>query len=148
MDTSPPAMPIIIGDGLSFCGRALSEEELALIRQITREYANLALTELAATLCELLGWQRPNGGLKTRELHKRGWLPWLPAPQPRVRRPERVKKVAEPRRHAFALSSRQTSPPIRTPLPDPISHSSQREKLPPKPSKIGEVFSKKRGVPG
>jgi hypothetical protein len=59
-------MPITIGDGLAFCGRALTQE-LALIRQITREHANLALTELAATVCELLGWQRPNGGLKTRE---------------------------------------------------------------------------------
>jgi len=124
VDTSPPAMPIIIGDGLSFCGRALSEEELALIRQITREYANLALTELAATLCELLGWQRPNGGLKTREcylflreLHKRGWLPWLPAPQPRVRRPERVKKVAEPGAPPAVLSGELgTYRPIRLQL--------------------------------
>jgi hypothetical protein len=96
-------MPITIGEGLSFCGRALSEEELALIRQITREFANLALTELASTVAELLGWQRPNGGLKTREcylflreLHKRGWLPWLPAPQPRRRRQDRVKPIAEP----------------------------------------------------
>ena len=45
-------MPIVIGEGLSFCGRALTPEELALIRQITGEYANLALTELAATVCE------------------------------------------------------------------------------------------------
>jgi hypothetical protein len=95
-------MPITIGDGLAFCGRALTQEELALIRQITREYASLALTELAATVCELLGWQRPNGGLKTREcylflreLHKRGWLPWLPAPQPRLRRNDGVKPIAE-----------------------------------------------------
>jgi hypothetical protein len=86
-------MPITIGDGLSFCGREVTEIELALIRQITREFANLALTELAATVCELLEWRRPNGGLKSREcylflreLHRRGWLPWLPPPQPRHRR--------------------------------------------------------------
>jgi hypothetical protein len=86
-------MPVTIGDGLSFCGHALTETELALIRQITREFANLALTELAATVCELLEWRRPNGGLKSREcylflreLHRRGWLPWLPSPQPRRRR--------------------------------------------------------------
>ena len=83
-------MPITIGNGLSFCGHSLSESELDLIRGITREFASLTLTELAATLCELLEWRRPNGGLKSREcylflreLHGRGWLPWLPAPQPR-----------------------------------------------------------------
>jgi hypothetical protein len=86
-------MPVTIGDGLSFCGHTLTEQELAMIRRITREFANLTLTELAATLCELLEWRRPNGGLKSREcylflleLHRRGWLPWLPAPQPRHRR--------------------------------------------------------------
>lgn len=83
-------MPITIGDGLSFCGHPVSQSELELIRSITREFAGLALTELAATICELLHWRRPNGGLKCREcylflrqLHSRGWLPWLPAPQPR-----------------------------------------------------------------
>ena len=83
-------MPITIGDGLSFCCHSLSESELDLIRSITLEFASLTLTELAATLCELLEWRRPNGGLKSRdcyfflrELHSRGWLPWLPAPQPR-----------------------------------------------------------------
>jgi hypothetical protein len=109
-------MPIIIGDGLSFCGRALTQEELDLIRQITREFPNLALTELAATVCELLGWQRPNGGLKTREcylflreLQKRGWLPWLPVPQPRLRRPEQAKPTAEP-----AISPALLSGPLQT----------------------------------
>lgn len=86
-------MPVTIGGGLSFCGAALSDAEFSLIRQLTREFANLALTELAATVCELLQWRRPNGGLKSREcylflreLHRRGWLPWLPQPQPRNRR--------------------------------------------------------------
>jgi hypothetical protein len=96
-------MPVTIGDGLSFCGHALKETELALIRQITREFANLALTELAATVCELLKWRRPNGGLKSREcylflreLHRRGWLPWLPAPQPRHCRTLPAAPVQEP----------------------------------------------------
>jgi hypothetical protein len=86
-------MPITIGDGLAFCGHALTEAELAMVRGITREFANLAWTELAATICELLEWRRPNGGLKSREcylflreLHRRGWLPWLTAPQPKQRR--------------------------------------------------------------
>jgi hypothetical protein len=86
-------MPVTIGEGLSFCGRALTDDELDLIRRITREFGNLTVTELAATLCELLEWRRPNGGLKSREcylflleLQRRGWLPWLPTVQPRHRR--------------------------------------------------------------
>jgi hypothetical protein len=96
-------MPVTIGDGLSFCGHALTEGEIDLIRQVTREFASLALTELAATVCELLEWRRPNGGIKSREcylflreLHRRGWLPWLPAPQPRHRRAGRASPAAEP----------------------------------------------------
>ncbi len=52
-------MPITVGDGLSFCGHALSDVELGMIRGITREFANLTLTELAATLCELLDGAAP-----------------------------------------------------------------------------------------
>ena len=37
-------------DGLAFCGRSLTEAELELIRGITREFAHLAWTELAATI--------------------------------------------------------------------------------------------------
>ncbi len=95
-------MPITIGDALAFCGHALTEEELGLLRGITREFSSLAWTELAATICELLQWRRPNGGLKTREcylflreLHRRGWLPWLTAPLPRVRRIP-LEKLASP----------------------------------------------------
>jgi hypothetical protein len=96
-------MPITIGDRLSFCGHCVTEAELELIRQITREFQNLAWTELAATLCELLEWRRPNGGLKSREcylflreLHRRGWLPWLTAPEPKSLRTPLVKLTAEP----------------------------------------------------
>jgi len=91
-------MPVTIGGGLSFCGHALTEDELDLIRRLTREFGNLTVTELAATLCELLEWRRPNGGLKSREcylfllgLQRHGWLPWLPALQARRRREPRVK---------------------------------------------------------
>jgi hypothetical protein len=91
-------MPVTIGGGLSFCGHALTEDELDLVRRITREFANLTVTELAATLCELLEWRRPNGGLKSREcylflleMQRRGWLPWLPAVQARHQREPRTK---------------------------------------------------------
>lgn len=96
-------MPVTIGSGLSFCGHVLTEDELGLIRRITREFVNLTVTELAATLCELLEWRRPNGGLKSREcylflleLQRRGWLPWLPAVQPRHPREPRVQPEASP----------------------------------------------------
>src|SRR6266478_451024 len=86
-------MPVTIGGGLSFCGRELKPEELDLIRQITRDFSTLSLTELAFTVCELLEWRRPNGGLKSPEcydflqaLHGRGWLPWLSL-QPKKLRP-------------------------------------------------------------
>jgi uncharacterized protein DUF4338 len=99
-------MPVTIGGGLSFCGRELTSEQLELIRQITREFAALSLTELALTICELLDWKRPNGGLKSREcylflqsLRQRGWLPWLPAPQPRASHPHitQVEPRSDPR---------------------------------------------------
>ena len=86
-------MPVTIGGGLTFCGRELKPEELDLIRQITRDFPTLSLTELAHTVCELLEWRRPNGGLKGPEcyaflqaLHQRGWLPWLTV-QPKKLRP-------------------------------------------------------------
>lgn len=86
-------MPVTIGGGLSFCGREVKPEELDLIRQITRDFATLSLTELSFTVCELLEWRRPNGGLKSPEcyaflqaLHERGWLPWL-SMQPKKLRP-------------------------------------------------------------
>jgi hypothetical protein len=86
-------MPVTIGGGLSFCGRELKPEELDLIRQVTRDFSTLSLTELAFTVCELLEWRRPNGGLKSPEcyeflqaLHGRGWLPWLSL-QPKKLRP-------------------------------------------------------------
>jgi hypothetical protein len=95
-------MPVTIGDGLSFCGRPLGPQEVELIRQVTRDFRQLALTELAHTICELLEWKRPNGSLKSREcylflqaLQQRGWLPWLPAPRPHARRPHQTCLASE-----------------------------------------------------
>jgi hypothetical protein len=62
-------MPVTIGGGLTFCGRELRPEELDPIRQITRDFSTLSPTELAHTVCELLEWRRPNGGLKSRECY-------------------------------------------------------------------------------
>jgi Domain of unknown function (DUF4338) len=98
-------MPGTIGGELSFCGRELTAAEKALIQEVTRECHHLPLTELAFTVCELLEWRRPNGGLKTRECYlflqtcrARGWLPWLPAPRARLRRPHltRIEAQSDP----------------------------------------------------
>src|SRR5579859_8252720 len=109
-------MPVTIGGGLSFCGRELKPQELDLIRQITRDFSTLSLTELASTVCELLEWRRPNGGLKSPEcydflqtLHGRGWLPWL-SPQPKKLRP-RSTEWDERSVIAFAARSSLPKPP-------------------------------------
>ena len=52
---------------LAFCGQTVTGEELAVIRRLVEIYGGLSRTELASTVCELLGWERPNGGLKTIE---------------------------------------------------------------------------------
>ncbi len=52
---------------ISFCGEAVNEEALLLIKEVIERYPHLSRTELANTVCELLEWSRPNGGLKTIE---------------------------------------------------------------------------------
>lgn len=37
------------------------------MRQMAREFAALGVTEIARTICELLAWKRPGGGLKNHE---------------------------------------------------------------------------------
>ena len=76
---------------VSFCGEAVSTEELATIHQMVQRCGGLSRTELASTVCELFGWQRPNGKLKTREckeflesLHERALIR---LPELRVGRP-------------------------------------------------------------
>ena len=50
-----------------FSGRAFSARELTLVRDVVRNCSGLSRMELARTVCELLRWRRPNGGLKARE---------------------------------------------------------------------------------
>jgi uncharacterized protein DUF4338 len=66
---------------LRFCGRTFCGQELGLMREIARDYAGLAVTEMARTVCELLEWKRANGRLKDQEcrqlleyLRDQGWL--------------------------------------------------------------------------
>jgi len=52
---------------VTFCGRRFTAQEVELMRQMTHDYAGLGVTEIARTICELLEWKRPNGGLKNHE---------------------------------------------------------------------------------
>jgi hypothetical protein len=58
---------MLVLESLTFCGRTFGRDELALMRQITAEFSALGMTEIARTLCELLDWRRPSGGLKNHE---------------------------------------------------------------------------------
>lgn len=60
-----------------FCGQDVSEAELALVRQVVAGFSCLSRMELAATVCETLGWLRPTGKAKAREC--REWLEDLEA---------------------------------------------------------------------
>ncbi len=52
---------------INFSGRSFSSTDLDLIREVTKDFSTLSLTELSKTLCELLEWKRPNGKLKYEE---------------------------------------------------------------------------------
>lgn len=71
-----------------FCGREFTAKEVSLIQEVVSTCAGISRTELAHTVCELLGWKRPGGGLKGTEcrdfleqLETRGLLT-LPAKMP------------------------------------------------------------------
>src|SRR5436189_6056801 len=52
---------------VTFSRRTFTEEEVELMRVVAHDYAGLGVTEIARTVCELLDWKRPNGGLKNHE---------------------------------------------------------------------------------
>lgn len=89
------AAEVVTDGGIAHCGRHFGRADVELIIDVARRFARLSRTELAATVCELLGWRRENGGLKTREcldflgrLEDRGLisLPPLRPGRPRGRR--------------------------------------------------------------
>jgi hypothetical protein len=55
-----------VGPGLVHVGRAISAEEVALIRETVELFAGLSRTELARTLCDHLGWHTASGTYKDR----------------------------------------------------------------------------------
>jgi hypothetical protein len=97
--TAAPATP------LTFYGRTFSAAELALMQRTVSEFAALGVTEISRTLCELLEWKRPNGGLKNLEcrqmlerLQAEGWLslPVLRQTKPRGPQPVRPTSRSDP----------------------------------------------------
>jgi hypothetical protein len=56
-----------ITDQQRFCGREFSAEEVLLIQEVVETCSGISRLELAHTVCELLEWKRPGGGLKARE---------------------------------------------------------------------------------
>src|SRR5207253_11452715 len=82
---------------LRFCGRIFSGQELELMRELARDYAGLAVTEIARTVCELLEWKRANGRLKDQEcrqllehLRDQGWLRLPPVQNSGPRGPRHI----------------------------------------------------------
>lgn len=53
--------------GLKGGGLSPSDSEVATIQELSKNLGGLSRTELSATVCELLGWRRASGRLKTRE---------------------------------------------------------------------------------
>ena len=52
---------------VTFCGRRFTAQEVELMLVVAHDYAGLGVTEIARTICELLQWTRPSGGLKNHE---------------------------------------------------------------------------------
>ena len=52
---------------LRFCGRDFSADELSMVQEVVTTCGSISRTELAHTVCELLEWKLPRGGLKARE---------------------------------------------------------------------------------
>ena len=50
-----------------FCGREFTANEVSLIQEVVDTCGGISRRELAYTVCELLEWKRPGGGLKARE---------------------------------------------------------------------------------
>jgi Domain of unknown function (DUF4338) len=57
-------------ESVTFCGRPFAAEEVELMRRVSWEFSALGVTEIAHTICELLDWRRPSGGLKNHECRR------------------------------------------------------------------------------
>jgi hypothetical protein len=105
--------PLLPESPLTLAGRTFSAEQLRLVRQLLANHPHLSRHELAATVCELLDWRRPNGRLKTREA--RDLLQQL-AERGALRLPE--KRAGRPAGASRRLH--RGDPPSRPPLTLPL----------------------------
>lgn len=96
MPASPP----------TFCAAPLGTAELEPIGDCVAQFRRWSRAELAATVCEWLAWQRPNGRLKTRECRDLlEPLELIELPALRAGRPRAASRCPERLLGALQLSS-------------------------------------------
>jgi len=62
-----PPQAALGAQGFEFRGRIFTSQDITLIQEVVASCGRVGRQELAATVAELLQWQRPNGSAKTRE---------------------------------------------------------------------------------
>ena len=96
--------------GITIAGRTFVPQEIDLLKELLSAYPALSRHELAATVCELLQWQRPNGKLKTREY--RDLLGALAERDNRLSLPQ--KRPGRPAGSAIRVEAFDSAAPTRT----------------------------------
>ena len=126
-------MPDLTPQGLQFCGSPVQEQHLQVIRQVAHRFRGLSRTELAATLCEQLGWLRPSGKPKTVEcrqfLEALAERELITLPAPRSGRPRgSITRIAAaaPAPGAIAGSLSEIGPVTLERVADPTAHAQWR----------------------
>lgn len=114
-----------------FCGQPVPSEQLGEIQQLSRRYPHLSRTELAATVCELLGWLRPNGTPKTIEcrhfLERLEQQGQIPLPAQRRRRPKGSTTRIDTGNHGPAAPVDGPLRPLQPIILDAVVSAEQRE---------------------
>jgi len=122
----------LLPSAVAFCGRTFSGPEIALMRQVSAEFAALGVTEVARTICELLEWKRPSGRLKNHEcrqllerLRDQGWLRLPELRQQGPRGPRRTPVTAESNPRALVEGSAGEYEPLALELVEADSQDSR-----------------------
>lgn len=100
-----------MGEGTwDFVGQPVSQEDLDLIRSVVSDFPGLSREELAATVCEWLGWARATGRVKAREC--REWLERLEAAGLITLPPKRVGRPVGSRTKVLVTARGEAQPAI------------------------------------